>query len=248
MVLPFLAPFLGAAAKAAGGALVGQLFASRQKPAVNLAAMRAQAEANGFNPLTVLGATGGAGFTGSSMPNLAASDIFATSLQDHEARQFEAAKMAALERAALSMAARPALGRVPGAGAFAAVPTAPDGQEASLPGLATYRMLGVDIVPSQTVSAASEVENIRGEMAGEAAGAAGLYMDLQENKGPILRRAWDNRAQIGTFLADNLTLQGQAAKFIRDQFGNMRAMPIPDEPAQDGRSGRGLPPHWPWAY
>lgn len=49
--------------------IFGGLTQKKPGPAIDLAEMRKQAKANGFNPLTVLRATGGAGFTSGVAPS-----------------------------------------------------------------------------------------------------------------------------------------------------------------------------------
>lgn len=65
----------------AGTTLLSGLLGGKQKKGIDLAALRRDAIANGFNPLTVLSATGGGGYERSSGPSLSSGAFLAEAIQ-----------------------------------------------------------------------------------------------------------------------------------------------------------------------
>jgi len=65
----------------AGASLLSGLLGGKKKTGIDLAALRRDALSNGFNPLTVLSATGGGGYERSSGPSLSSGAYLAEAIQ-----------------------------------------------------------------------------------------------------------------------------------------------------------------------
>jgi len=76
-------PLIGSTLLKVGGSLLGGLFGRKkqtQSSVVDFQALRDRAEAAGFNPLTALRATGGAGFQQTTTPGLSTGEFLAEAL------------------------------------------------------------------------------------------------------------------------------------------------------------------------
>lgn len=90
---------LGAVVGKVAGGLVGKLFGSKkQETTTNFVALRNYAEAAGFNPLTALKASGGAGFTTTS-PALSSNQFLAEAIADSATTWFNRDQIARDEEA-----------------------------------------------------------------------------------------------------------------------------------------------------